>query len=285
MKILHPDALEELKDINYRRTKKRRVETIDQALDFVNQNGLVFAFKSKKSELACLWHAACGERDPVMPLHTHHDPAISLVWLAKDELPVRKKIYYGKALKKTPTMISLSLFPAFYAAKGYREGDDLYSLFRRGKMSLSARRIMDVIGDSPPLTTKDLKIASGHSAPHRRYEFDRAMAELQERLLVVKIAENYDPFSFIWGRLDRWLVDQVEESRSLSPRQARNAVLERYFGSVVASTAQRIERLFGWQKREIAESLSDLEREKLISDKVRIEGNPAHWYIHSRYAE
>ena len=283
MKTLHPEALEELRDINYRRTRDLRVETIDDALDFVNQNGLVFAFKSKRSELPCLWHAACGERDPVMPLHTHHDPSIGLVWRAKDELPARKKIYYGKALKKTPTMISLSLFPAFYAAKGYRKKDDLFSPFRRGDMSLSARRIMDVIVDSPPMTTKDLKLASGHGASDRRHQFDRAMAELQERLLVVKIAENYDPFTFIWGRLDRWLTDQVENSRCISPRQGRTIVLEKYFATVVASTPPRVERLFRWQRDEIGESLSDLEGEKLISDRVRVEGQPEKWYMHRRY--
>lgn len=283
MKTLHSEALEELRDINYRRTRELRVETIEEALDFVNQNGLVFAFKSKRSELPCLWHAACGERDPVMPLHTHHDPPIGLVWRAKDELPVRKKIYYGKALKKTPTMISLSLFSAFYATKGYRTIEDLYSPFKRSNMSLSARRIMDVIVDSPPITTKDLKVASGHAASDRRYQFDRAMAELQERLLVVKIAENYDPFTFIWGRLDRWLTDQIENSRHISPRQGRTIVLEKYFATVVASTASRIERLFRWEKDGIGESLSDLEEEKLISDRVRVEGQPDKWYLHRRY--
>jgi hypothetical protein len=285
MKTLHPEALEELRDINYHRTRRLRVETIDEALGFVNQNGLVFAFKSKKSELPCLWHAACGERDPVMPLHTHHDPPLGLVWRAKDELAVGKKIYYGKALKKTPTMISLSLFPAFYATKGYRKTDDLYSPFRRGDMSLSARRILDVIVDSPPITTKHLKVASGHGASDRRYQFDRAMAELQERLLVVKIAENNDPFTFIWGRLDRWLTDQVEISRSISPRQARTIVLEKYFAAVVASTASRIQRLFRWESGEIGETLSDLEGEKLISDRVRVEGQPEKWYMHRSYLQ
>ena len=117
MTLLDIDRLEDRRDETYRRRQSLQVTSIKEALEFVNENGVAFAFKARNSELPCLWHAACGSRAPVMPRHTHHDPALSLVWRAKDLLPFQKKIYYGKALKMTPTMISLEIFPAFLAAE------------------------------------------------------------------------------------------------------------------------------------------------------------------------
>ena len=92
MKTLSLERLEELRDITYQRTRDLRIRTLSEVVDFINVNGMVFAFQAKASELPCLWHAACGERSPKMPVHTHHDPNLGLVWKAKDVLPMEKKI-------------------------------------------------------------------------------------------------------------------------------------------------------------------------------------------------
>ncbi len=277
------EDLEQLRDLNYQRTPALRITSIAESERFVNRNGLVFAFKARNSELPCLWHAACGRRQPVMPEHTHHDPGISLVWRAKDELPANKKIYYGKALKKTPTMISLALFPAFYAAKGYGGRADYIALGDEGKLTRLARKIMGILEDSPPLTTRELKLATGHDTPALRYEFDRAVAELQDHLLLVKIAESYDPFSFIWGRLDRWLEDEVRAAREFTQREGRKAVLSQYFSRVVASTPDRIARLFGWPPDDVGDVLGELERDGRITDAITVRDARGRWLIHTDY--
>ncbi|MCI0515882.1 hypothetical protein L0128_21930, partial [candidate division KSB1 bacterium] len=91
-----PEEIELIRDRKFRRNKYLQVHSIDESLDFINDTGFCFAFSAKNSELPCLWHAACGQREPVMPEHTHHDPYVSLVWTAKDDLPARKAVYYGK---------------------------------------------------------------------------------------------------------------------------------------------------------------------------------------------
>jgi hypothetical protein len=277
------EELEELRDHNFCRKPDLKIETVAEAESFVNRNGLVFAFASKSSELPCLWHAACGQRNPVMPRHVQHDPAIGLVWRAKDELPAGKKIYYGKALKRRPTMISLSLFPYFYSIKSYRSEEDFGRISEEGKLSAAGRRIMAALMNAPPMKTKELKIAAGCASPKQRYQFDRAMAELQEKLFAVKVAEQYDPFTFIWGRLDRWLVAEVKRSRSISPEEGRAKVCDAYFSCLVAATARHAEGLLRWTPAELEDTLETLLTEGRISENVEVEGIGGPWYIHTSY--
>jgi hypothetical protein len=279
MITLSLERLEELRDITYQRTSDMRIRTLSEVVDFINVNGMVFAFRAKASELPCLWHAACGERSPEIPVHTHHDPNLGLVWKAKDILPMEKKIYYGKALRKTPTMISLKLFPYFYAVKGYPA--DPFKALPRESLSQTAVKIVKALENGPPMTTRELKIASGCSSSGRRYIFDKAMAELQELLLIVKIAEEYEPFTFIWGRLDRWLTSEVENSRKLNPDEARYTLLNKYFSRVIAARADHIIRLFGWTPAIVDRTLKSLQDREIISDRITIPGGG--WFIHREH--
>src|SRR4030042_2299874 len=88
------EQLESLRDVRFRRTPKLQVRTEKQALNFVNDVGFCFTFKSKNSELPCLGHAIHGKRDP-LPTKSHSDPYLSLTWNLKDTLPEKKAVYYG----------------------------------------------------------------------------------------------------------------------------------------------------------------------------------------------
>ena len=148
MKALSPDQLEAWRDETYFRTPRRQVCTLQEAARFVDENGLSFAFSAQKSELPCLWHAACGCRDPEMPLHTHHDPHL--------------------------------------------------------------------------------------------------------------------------GRLDRWLVPQVETAQSLSPEEGRTAVLAKYFSRVIAARSEQVARLFGWGAAEAGKAMQALLKAGVVTDDVVI---------------
>lgn len=105
------EEIEQRRDRLYRRTREMRVTSVREALAFVNQVGFCFAFAAQHSELPCLGHAVCRERNPQMPEHIQHHWSIGLVWEAKDILAAEKKIYYGKTLRSRPTMISFEYFP------------------------------------------------------------------------------------------------------------------------------------------------------------------------------
>ncbi len=273
-----PEAIELIRDRKFRRNKYLQVHSIDESLDFINETGFCFAFSAKNSELPCLWHAACGQREPVMPEHTHHDPYVSLVWTAKDDLPARKAVYYGKVLKKRPTFISLKYLPYFYALSEANQGPDAYLVqFMRGELSLAAKKIMDSLSEHSPQITRDLKITSGHSNPDQRYTFDQAMAELQMKMYVVKIAEFYEPFTFLWELVPNRYPEEIEKAKIISPAQARFEILAQYFQNVIVSSEILIQRLFTWQREDIKFALDDLEKQGIIQKGIEIEGERGNW--------
>ncbi|MCK5739427.1 hypothetical protein KAH55_09605, partial [bacterium] len=203
--------IQQLREEQYRQRKALQVRSIPEALQFINTVGFCFAFKAPRAELPCLWHAACGEPNPVYPLHNHHDPYISLVWQAKDVLPAQSAVYYGKAIKKTPAFISLSFLPAFLCLQGISPDAESYvKYYLRGELSQAARRIMDSLTDRSPQLTRDLKMDSGMSLPELRSNFDKAMTELQMKLLILKIGEFYEPFSFLWDLIRNRFPEQVK---------------------------------------------------------------------------
>jgi hypothetical protein len=256
------------------------IRTKAQTLKFVNDVGFCFAFKSENSELPCLWHAACGVRDPILPRHTHDDPYISFVWEMKDSLPAEKKIYYGKLLKGRPTMISLELLPHFFVLAGRTGARDEYLReFARGKLSSPAKEIMDALMDSSPQVTKGLKLATGMHAKGDRAAFDKAIAELQTRMFVVKVAEQYEPFTFVWAPLAKVFPAEVRRARRISPEAARVRILEQYFANQFVGTVSTIQRLFRWSKQEIYQALGGLQQQGRIRTDVLIEGKNHRYYV------
>ncbi|MBN1560845.1 winged helix DNA-binding domain-containing protein [candidate division KSB1 bacterium] len=272
------DDIENLRDRTFHRTPELQLKDIDDAERFVNETGFCFAFKMQKSELPCMWHAATGERHPRYPLHVQHDPYIGLVWTAKDALAAAKRVYYGKALKKRPTFISLEFFPSFYWLQKRKNGQDYVGDYLSGRLSQEARRIMEALMERSPLVTLDLKMACGMAHPHKRAAFDRAMAELQSKMYIVKIAEFYDPFTFLWELLDRRFASEISAAAKLSSDAAREKIVVRYFKNLWVSEPASMGRLFGWERPDIGKTLASLLEKGIITENVEIEGEKQRFF-------
>jgi hypothetical protein len=273
------EEIESWRDRIHRRLPSRAVRTKRNALAFITEVGFCFAFKSENSELPCLWHAACGARNPLMPKHTHHDPAISFVWEMKNVLPAEGKVYYGKLLKRRPMMVSLDYLP-YFVALAHRTGlkGEYEKEFLKGRLSATARDIMEALHDSSPQTTKGLKLATGNHARGARMHFDRAIAELQEKMFIVKVAELDDPFTFVWAPFRSTYAAQVRKARSITPEVARTRILERYFRSQLVSSVPAIARLFRWERQAIFQTLGFLVRDGIIMTGVSVEGRNHRYY-------
>jgi len=261
------------------RLPKLAVRTKEEALDFVDRVGFCFAFKSENSELPCLWHAACGMRNPLMPQHSHHDPYLSFVWEMKDILPSERKIYYGKLLKRRPTMISLKYLPYFYVLSD-RTGSlrEYVQEHGRGRLSATARDIMEALEDSSPQVTQGLKIATGRMSKGDRAEFDRAVAELQSKMYIVKVGEQHDPFTFIWAPIEQCFRKELRRSRGISADLARRRILAKYFENQLVATVGQIVRLFRWPKQAVFQTLGRLVRDGFVTTDVTVEGESQQCY-------
>lgn len=273
------EQVEAWRDRVHRRSPGRAVGTKRQALAFIDSVGFCFAFKAENSELPCLWHAAMGMRNPILPLHTHHDPGIGFVWEMKDVLPAEGKIYYGKLLKSRPTMVSLAMLPYFYvlAGRSASKGEAAREL-RAGRMSGTAYAILEALSDSSPQNTKGLKLATGLHTPGDRIAFDRAMAELQGGMFIVKVAEEVEQFSFVWAPFDRTFPAVVRKARRITEDEARIQILERYFANQLVGTVPAIQRLFRWSRQSIFQTLGVLVARGVLRTDVTVDGNNHRYY-------
>jgi hypothetical protein len=279
---LTPDSLHRLRDRRFRRLPARRVQGERDALAFVRDVGFCSTFYRFPEGVACLWEAVAGKANPRWPRHSHHDAGIGLTWDLKDTLPARKRVYYGKLLKGRPLLVSLELFPMFYAlVRGRQRARDYRVEYEAGRLSHTGRRIMDAMLDEHPQYTRELRANVFMLEPSKTREFERAMAELQQGLWLVKSEERYEPtFSYRWDLLEAWLPDKVAEGRRLSRAAAVSGLIERYTRGAVFTTERQLARLFGLGTDEVARAVETLASTRAVRADCAIEGWPGRWLIH-----
>jgi hypothetical protein len=265
----------------FRHAPGLRVKSARAAAAFVNQVGVCSTFYRFPDGLACLWEAVVGRERPRWPRHSHHDAGIGRTWELKDELPAARRCYYGKLVKRRPVLVALDLFPAFYAlARGGQRARDYATEYRAGRMSATAKRLMDSFFRESPQYTRGLRADTFMLESGKTREFERAMAELQQGLWIVKTEERYEPsFSYRWDLLERWLPDAVAEGRGLGRTSALDRVIVRYLDGAVYSTPTRIARLFGLETVETARTVDRLARAGRVRAGVSVNGWPGTWVV------
>lgn len=261
------EILEDHRDHHFRRILARRVTGEQTALRFINETGFCAAFTAGLG-LPCLREAIEGRREPALPHHIQQDRAIMMTWNLKNVLPSRRAVYYGKALGGRPSFIALELLPCFLrlrvAAEGYQ------GLYQRGMLSHCAKLVMDVLTRRGPSETKALKLATGFAQPKLRLEFDRAMKELQEKFLALKVEERYDPFTYVWDTLDHQWVEATREARRLKPQHAAYNVVRRYYEIAGYGKERTVARLLGLEPVLVEDAARKLENEHILCRGIQV---------------
>lgn len=277
------ERLERLRDTTFRRRPRLRVRGERSALSFVNEVGFCSTFHRVREPLPCLWVAVCGRRNPRFPRHTHHDPFIGLTWVLKDVLPAKKQVYYGKLLKGRPTLVSLSCFPAFFRLiRGEKGSGDYLGDYRAGRLTRTARTIMDALMEGGPQYTPTLRATCRLNAPERTREFERGIGELQRGLWIVKTEERYEPsFSYRWDVLDHWLPGQVAAARKLDRAEAFYRLVRTHIDAVHYSRPDLIVSLFNLPASEVTAGLDRLISERRAVSDQSLNGLPGRWIVRS----
>jgi len=274
-------ALEAKRARSFRHLPTRRIRSERAAVAFVDAVGVCSTFYRFPEGVACLWEGVVGRERPRWPRHSHHDDGIGRTWELKDSLPARRRCYYGKLLKGRPVLVALDLFPAFYAlVRGGQRARDFVAEYRAGRMSATAKRLMDSFFRETPQYTRGLRADTFMLEPSKTREFERAMAELQQGLWIVKTEERYEPsFSYRWDLLERWLPDQVAEGRRLTRLAALDRLLTRFLNGAVYSTPARMARVFGLGAKETAQAVARLARAGRVRADVEVPGWPGAWVV------
>jgi len=256
------------------------VRSAAAALAFVESVGFCSTFYCFPEGVACLWEAVVGRARPRWPRRSHHDDGVGLTWQLKDDLPAARRVYYGKLLRGRPVLVALDLFPAFYAlTRGRQRARDYRVEYEAGRLSLTAKRLMDALTREHPQYTRELRANTFLLEPGRTREFERAMAELQQGLWVVKTEERYEPtFSYRWDLVESWLPGLVAEGRRLSRPAALDRLLARYVAGAVYASPVRLARLLGVPRAELAASIGRLTRARTLVH-TSIAGWPGTWLV------
>jgi hypothetical protein len=258
------------------------VRSARAALAFVEAVGVCSTFHRFPDGLACLWAAVAGRAAPRWPRRSHHDPGVGLTWELKDTLPARRAVYYGRALRGRPVLVALDVFAALYAlVRGGQRARAYRAEYEAGRLSAGAKRLMDVLIRRHPLYTREWRAECFLLEPRSTREFERAVAELQQGLFVVKVEERYDPsFSYRWDLVEAWLPDAVRAGRRLGRAAAVRRLLDRYLAGAGWGAPAGLARLFGVPRPEVEAALAALARAGIVRTDLRVAGLPAGAVVH-----
>src|SRR5688500_13632122 len=268
------------RDRRFRRHPALAVRTAAAAARFVGAVGFCSTFYCFREGVPCLWEAVVGRARPRWPRRSHHDDGVGLTWRLKDDLPAARQVYYGKLLRGRPMLVALDLFPAFYAlARGRQPARDYRAEYAAGRLAHTARRLMDALAREHPQYTRELRGNTYLLDPGRTREFERAMAELQQGLWIVKSEERYEPtFSYRLDLLEAWLPEAAAEGRRMPRAAALDAVVSRYATAAVFTRLPLVRRLFGVPATEAATSVNRLVARGVLVER-EIAGLPGQWLI------
>jgi len=268
------EALKAARAERYRQLPHLRVTSETEALSFLNDVGLSLLFSDRTIELPTLWGAICG-RDRQVPV-AHDDYELGLAWNWKDTLPIAGKVLYGKFLRKKPAFIALDLAPYFYALSP-NYGDptaDYLDDYRDGRLPVESKQVYETLLEHGALPTSRLRLDAGLGGKGNAARFDRALADLQMDLRIVKVAiseANRWGYCYVYDLFPRHFPGIVEAARGIAGGQARETILLRYLRTVIAATPRQVGQLFGWQPGDVGRLVARLAAEGKLRAGVQIE--------------
>jgi hypothetical protein len=255
------ERIERQRDVIYRRTRIRRVRTMNDAARLIDAVGFCLLFASTKNiELPSLFEAVKGRRDAHID---EWDKDSDLVWGWKNDLPATRRAYYGKAMTGKPIFISLTMLPNVIALI---TPENILEEYRRGQISQAGKRIYDVLSATGPTPTMALRTATGSDGAR----YHRALDELQRALVIAPVGATLEQGAWpsqIFDLVARWFPRQFERAQKIDADAARRAIVRCYVDTTIVSTPSIIARTFGFKREQIATTLDALVARRWVTHK------------------
>jgi hypothetical protein len=281
---LSREKIDQRREWNYRRRLDRKVETPEEALQFVNQVRFCHLWPIKGAELPNLFEAIAGRGRPVP--NEHDDPDMSRCWRWKDEALGERRWYYGKLLHRKATLASLDVLPVFYAAsENLGDLNDYLDEYEAGLMNAEAKWIYEALLEHGPLHTIELRQRAGLSSGSAKSRFDRALLELQTGLKVLPVGvarAGHWKYAFTYDILQRHFPEVVEQASEVKRSEAQRVLVSQYLQNVVAADRAMVRRIFRvlkWTSTEMNRTIAALVEQRVI-EQVEVEGLTQPQLVH-----
>jgi len=230
------------------------VKTLSQASSFLDHAGFCLLFPVANVSLPSLYYAVSGRAD------VRWDKYAQLIWKWKDQLPKKRRAFYGKYFKGRGTFLSLEFLPQFLATHGTAiEPRDAEAFYKAGRVSHDALELWLALRKHGPLPTLELRHASRMESEAGNKRFKKAINELQGLLIVTHSGAEQETGAWASVRFDlvaRGFPRQVAEARAISADEARVTIAVQYKTLYPGAAPAEIARLFGWTKAQAVAALS-----------------------------
>jgi hypothetical protein len=222
------------------------VKTAAEAVRFIDASGFCLLFPVKNVPLPSLYHAM-GRRVPVC-----WDKNAERMWRWKDELPRKRRAFYGKYFKGHGTFISLKYLPHFLGMRGSAAAPgDAAGFYAAGRISQDARLIWEALAEHGPLATLELRHACRMESQTGNVRFKKAMLELQCLLIVTHFGAEQETRAWASSRYQlasHAFPKQFGAAQRIDTEAARAALARKYRSLYPDAPVMQIARLFGWSK-------------------------------------
>jgi hypothetical protein len=174
-------------------------------------------------------------------------------WFWKDDVHLEKRLYYGKIVRGQPSFIAPEFLPDFVAALGGRGQEaerEPARLYLDGRLSREAKVVFDCLTNQPALSTGELRRRAGLAGKGATAAAERALLELQRRLLICKVdltGRTRGTYSYVWDLAERFWPEEFAAARRTSVAAARANIRERLRSFGLEPTAALETRLFLWR--------------------------------------
>jgi len=173
-------------------------------------------------------------------------------WSWKDDLHFAQQLYYGKIIAGQPSFLAPDYLPDFIAAlagRGLEHERDVTRLYFDGRLSGEAKTIYDWLLDHPAQPTRELRRGTKLGDPSKKLATERALVELQRRLLVCKVdltGRTRGTYSYVWDLSERFWPHAFVDARHTSPTAARSKIRGQLHEFGLAPGPQLEQHLFLW---------------------------------------
>lgn len=152
--------------------------------DLINQEGFLLVFpQANKTSPQSLWSLLYPNSPLRWEWNETADSRVVQLWQVREELARSREVIYGKFYQGRATFFSQDAFTYLLAAKGPWENST---------QNPASRQILDCLNLDSPLSTKQLKEATGLKGRFLESTFHGALRELWEKFLVVGLGEIDD---------------------------------------------------------------------------------------------
>jgi len=185
--------------------EENTLTTEEEAFTFINKYGFVALFPIKGFSFPNLYQVTAGR---------NKEEKFEKTWQWADNLSEKKKIHYGKLVRKQVTLISLEMFPYFYKLYGKR------------KLSKTAQKILDFLRQNRATSTTLLKKSLNLMGKVKKYEFMKAMDELQVTFSVAIVGREKSPkMTYSYDLIERWMpTELLKKAEDTNERTAKERI-------------------------------------------------------------